>query len=163
LLAERTYPDVARGSISGHDERRRQKANGGFSGGVVLTGELRCRNDALRCGGCRHSKPRDDCRRSEPCGINCCGGGIVPGVGKTLGKPESMKVRIYILKTIFIAFLSTFRTALSPQIILKFMDQLPKPIKFHLQPRLGGTQTGCLCAINKTIEKVLSIETSILI
>lgn len=108
-----TYPDVERGSTSGHDKRRRQNANGCLSGGVACTGELRWRNEPLR-GGAKHSNARD-CRRIEP----LCGGVTVPGGGTTLGKPrkkrkdsKSFKRRvnenILIFKDILCSLLLTF-------------------------------------------------------
>lgn len=48
------YPDVALGSISGHDNLRRQNANGCLSGDTVFIGDVRCMNDPF-LDGVRHS------------------------------------------------------------------------------------------------------------
>lgn len=80
-----THPEVALKSTSGHDKRRLQNANGGLSGGVRCTGDVRCRNEP-GLGGMRlaaSAEPRDDCRLIElVCAVE------VPGGGTTFGKPK---------------------------------------------------------------------------
>lgn len=86
----KTYPDVERGSTSGHDRRLLQNANGGRScGDGWWTGDTRCwRNEPLR-GGAKHSKFLD-CLRIEPW---LDGGVIVPGAGTTFGNPTEIKYK----------------------------------------------------------------------